>query len=386
LGLGDGDFLRRSQKVPVPPLPFCASAAQKGQSNKQKISEITDKIYGNATIYKVIIKLSQQIAESFEIKVVARMRQETEPNEEYMRYKFAIENIKDVLWEVDKNLIFTFISPASQGMTGFSPEEILGRSILEFLTPESRQHIRSRWDEMFCEGWQTHTHDPVLYDVEFICKNHLPIWCEVCVKPILKQDGEISFVGTTRDISEKKALERQLRTYLHELEEKNEQLEALANLDMLTGAYNRRQYDHFISVEIEKFEVYGTPFSMIMFDIDNFKEINDRIGHKKGDSILKEMTLLIRLTLRNTDQLFRWGGDEFIVLLPGLDLRNAQVVAQKIKAAAEAYDFEIGGRKVTLSLGVGSCSLNEKPEQFIQRVDNAMLRAKNKGKNGVELA
>lgn len=314
------------------------------------------------------------------------MRQGTNPNDEYSRYKFAVENIKDVLWEVDKNLRFTFISTAVHDMTGYLPEEILGRSILELLTPESTQYIQSRWNEMFQDGWEKRTHDPVLYDVEFICKDAALLWCEVCVKPVLKQDGQISFVGTTRDISDKKALERQLREYLRELERKNEQLENLANLDMLTGAYNRRQYDHFISVEIEKYETYGTPFSMIMFDIDNFKEINDGIGHKKGDSILQEMTLLIRRTLRNTDQLFRWGGDEFIVLLPGLDLQHAMTVAHKIKSAAEAYDFEIGGRRVTLSLGVGSCNPNEKPDQFIHRVDNAMLRAKSKGKNGVELA
>lgn len=314
------------------------------------------------------------------------MSQGTNPNDEYSRYKFAVENIKDVLWEVDKNLRFTFISPAVHDMTGYLPEEILGRSILELLTPESTQSIQSRWNEMFQDGWEKRTHDPVLYDVEFICKNASPLWCEVCVKPVFKTDGQIAFVGTTRDISEKKALERQLREYLRELERKNEQLENLANLDMLTGAYNRRQYDHFISIEIEKYETYGTPFSMIMFDIDNFKEINDGIGHKKGDSILQEMTLLIRRTLRNTDQLFRWGGDEFIVLLPGLDLQHAITVAHKIKSAAEAYDFEIGGRRVTLSLGVGSCNPNEKPDQFIHRVDNAMLRAKSKGKNGVELA
>jgi diguanylate cyclase (GGDEF)-like protein/PAS domain S-box-containing protein len=314
------------------------------------------------------------------------MRQGTDSNDEYLRYKFAVENIKDVLWEVDKNLRFTFVSPAVYDMTGYFPDEILGRSILELLASESSQSIQNRWNEMFQDGWEKRAHDPVLYDVEFICKDASLLWCEVCVKPVFKQDGQITFVGTTRDISDKKALERQLREYLRELERKNEQLENLANLDMLTGAYNRRQYDHFISIEIEKYEVYGTPFSMIMFDIDNFKEINDGIGHKKGDSILQEMTLLIRRTLRNTDHLFRWGGDEFIVLLPGLDLQHALTVAHKIKSAAEGYDFETGGRRVTLSLGVGSFNPSEKQDQFIHRVDNAMLRAKSKGKNGVELA
>ena len=304
--------------------------------------------------------------------------------DEYIRNKYVIENIKDVVWEVDRNLIFTFVSPAVKAMTGFETDDLLGRSILEFLTANSKQYIFTQWNGMMQDKANEPMYKSVLYDVEFICKDDSTLWCEVCVKPIFKNEGCLSFIGTTRDVSEKKQLDQRLKEYLAELELKNMQLEKLANLDMLTGAYNRRRYDDFVSTEIEKNEIYGSPFSIIMFDIDNFKEINDTIGHKKGDSILQEITSLIIHTLRVTDKLFRWGGDEFVILLPDLDLRNAMKVAVKVREAVEAYDFDIGDKKITLSLGVGSYVLNEKPDQFVNRVDNALLKAKINGKNKVE--
>lgn len=312
------------------------------------------------------------------------MHQEHSQYEEDNRYKFVLENIKDVVWEMDENLVFTFVSQANKAMCGYEIEDMLGRSILDYLMPDSKQYIYNQWNDMMQNKANSRLKRPVLYDVEFICKDGSMLWCEVCVKSISKKDGVQSYIGTTRDISEKKMLDHKLKEYLAELEQKNMQLEKLANLDMLTGAYNRRRYDDFVSTEIEKNEIYGSPFSVIMFDIDNFKEINDTIGHKKGDSILQEITSLILRTLRATDKLFRWGGDEFVILLPELDLRNAMKVAVKVREAVEAYDFAIGDKKITLSLGVGSYVLNEKPDQFVNRVDNALLKAKINGKNKVE--
>lgn len=154
---------------------------------------------------------------------------------------------------------------------------------------------------------------------------------------------------------------------------------------MLTGAYNRRKLEYFVGLEIEKKEKYGSPFSIIMFDIDNFKGNNDHNGHKKGDRILQDITALIKYTLRVTDKLFRWGGDEFIILLPELTIENALKVADRVRETIQSFDFDIGNKKVTVSLGVGDYTLNENPDQFITRVDNALLKAKLNGKNKVEL-
>lgn len=303
---------------------------------------------------------------------------------EYARYKYVTENIKDVIWEMDINLIFTFVSPTVNAMTGYDVEEMVGRCVLDFLTAESKARVLEQWKHTVHKRIHDNFKNTILYDVRLICKDGKTIWCEVSFKPIFRGKDFIGYVGTTRDISEKKINENKLKKYLEELKYKNEQLEDMATLDMLTGAYNRRKFEYFIGLEIEKKEKYGSPFSIIMLDIDNFKGINDYNGHKKGDRILQDITVLIKNTLRATDKLFRWGGDEFIILLPELTLKNALKVADKVKDTIQSFDFDIENKEVTVSLGVGDYTLNENPEQFVTRVDKALLKAKFNGRNKVE--
>lgn len=305
---------------------------------------------------------------------------------EYARYKYVIENIKDVIWELDPNIIFTFISPTAYSMAGYTAEEMIGRSILDFLTAESKAQISEQWQQTVPKRITGNFQNTILYDVQFICKNGNIIWCEVCVKPSFMGEDFIGYIGTTRDVSEKKIYENNLKRYFIELGAKNMQLENLANFDMLTGAYNRRKFEYFVDLEIEKKVNCNIPFSIIMFDIDNFKGINDNNGHKKGDKILQDITAIIKQTLRGTDQLFRWGGDEFIILLPELTLKNAQRVAGRMKESINKFDFGINNIEVTVSLGIGEYTLSENPEQFVTRVDNALLKAKHNGKNKVELS
>jgi len=312
-------------------------------------------------------------------------KEETNSLEEYARYKYVIENIKDVIWEVDKNLVFTFISTTIKGITGYATEEMIGRCILEFLAPKSKMHIQEQLETKALVKIVEKFGSAILYDVEFICKDGKTIWCEVCVKPVNRDSGSISYIGMTRDVSEKKLYENKLKAYLDELKYKNKQLEELLTLDMLTGAYNRRKFEYFVGLEIEERETYFSPFSIIMFDIDNFKEINDYFGHKKGDIILQNVTALVKNTLRENDKLFRWGGDEFIILLPRFSINNALVFAKKLKDAIELFDFDIEDKKVTISSGAGEYILPETQDQFVNRVDNALLKAKSKGKNNVVL-
>ena len=301
--------------------------------------------------------------------------------DEYARYKYVVENIKDVVWELDPKLVFTFVSPVAKGLTGYDAGQIVGKCMLDFLTNESRKLVLDRMEERRANGFKG---DSPLYDVEFICKDGHVVWCEVCVKPIFKDGALICYIGTTRDISEKKMCEKKLHDMLEEQKQINKQLEFMATFDMLTGAYNRRKFEYFVTCEMEKAKNYGTAFSISIFDIDDFKRINDTNGHNKGDCILQDIAALIKHTLRATDRLFRWGGDEFIVIFPDLNLKNSIKVADKIKETVKARKFDIEGGEVTISLGVGAYDLSENIDQFIARVDKALLRAKKGGKNAVE--
>ncbi|MEA4813544.1 MAG: sensor domain-containing diguanylate cyclase [Oscillospiraceae bacterium] len=301
--------------------------------------------------------------------------------DEYSRYKYVVENIKDVIWELDTNMIFTFISPTVKGMTGYNDCEIIGRCMLDFLTDKSKKLIMDQVKKRRDIGSKG---DSPLYDVKFVCKDGHKIWCEVCVKPIFKDETLICYIGTSRDISEKKMYEQKLKEMITQQKRTNKQLENLATFDMLTGTYNRRKFEYFVNCEVEKVERYGTTFSISMFDIDNFKQINDVNGHDKGDIVLHDIASLIKRTIRATDLLFRWGGDEFIVLFPDLSLENALVVANKIRETVYSYKFGIEVEAVTISLGIGTYNLGENMDQFVSRVDKALLRAKKNGKNTIE--
>ncbi len=308
----------------------------------------------------------------------------TEFMDEYARYKYVVDNIKDVIWEVDTNAVFTFISPTIKGMAGYDAKEMIGRCMLDFFTEDSCQFMLSELNKPANEKATANSNSSYLYDVEFVCKDGHTIWCQVSVKPIFKDNNLICYIGTSRDISEKKMYENKLQEMLENQKQINEKLEDMVTFDILTGAYNRRKFDHFIDQEMEKAEKYGSPFSISMFDIDNFKQINDVNGHDKGDLVLQDITTLIKLTLRATDKLFRWGGDEFIVLFPDIDLKGAYKVTQRIRNTIQTYKFNIEGKSATISLGVGAFALHETSDQLITRVDKALLRAKANGKNTVE--
>ena len=121
---------------------------------------------------------------------------------------------------------------------------------------------------------------------------------------------------------------------------------------------------------------------MIFFDIDRFKTINDRFGHKIGDCVLQCISRLVIDNIRVTDGLFRWGGEEFIIILPEVNLESAKNVAEKIRNIIQSHDFGIG-QKISVSLGVGEYKPKENFDQVMLRVDNALLKAKSDGRNRV---
>lgn len=306
--------------------------------------------------------------------------------EEYARYKYVIENIKDIIWEMDTNFIFTFVSPTAKETTGYEIDELVGRCMLDFLTNESKEQVLDRWRQNVNSRINDDLKKIILYDVQFVCKEGKVIWFEVSVKPVIKGKTIIGYIGATRDISEKKEYENELRKYIEELKYTNRKLDELATLDMLTGAYNRRKFEYYVKLSIDKKEKYISPFSIIMFDIDHFKKINDSYGHKMGDQILQEISTIVKCTLREADKLFRWGGDEFIILLPETTLKNAYKVAEKVRKSIESTDFEIKNSKVTVSLGAGEHIIGESIDQFVSRVDNALLKAKSNGRNKAEFS
>jgi two-component system cell cycle response regulator len=167
-----------------------------------------------------------------------------------------------------------------------------------------------------------------------------------------------------------------------------EKLEQLATFDSLTGLYNRRATLGKLRELINLANRYKEDFSLIMLDIDHFKRVNDRYGHLIGDSVLEEIATIICRNIRETDIVGRYGGEEFIIVLPKTDLSSAWVVAERLRTIIEKAEMKESTGSVfaiTVSQGLASWERDEDAYSLISRADEALYKAKEKGRNRVQI-
>jgi len=162
-------------------------------------------------------------------------------------------------------------------------------------------------------------------------------------------------------------------------------LEEMVSCDGLTGIFNRRSFNEFLHAEIIRSERYKKTFSMIMFDIDYFKKINDNYGHDVGDKVLKELASLVQQYTRKSDMLARVGGEEFAIIAPQTAPENAVQLAEKIRQKVEENTFA-NNLKITISLGVSYYQDKDDDNMVYKKADNALYKAKGNGRNRVEIA
>ena len=166
-------------------------------------------------------------------------------------------------------------------------------------------------------------------------------------------------------------------------ESADEKTRQMALTDKLTACWNRFRIEEVAQQELARLQRYATPVSLIMIDIDHFKAINDKFGHATGDAILQGFAATARACIRNTDVLGRWGGEEFVVVLPASGFSAAADTAERIRKAVEAAEHPSGIR-ITASLGISSCQSTDTWEEWLNRADTALYQAKAKGRNRVE--
>lgn len=174
------------------------------------------------------------------------------------------------------------------------------------------------------------------------------------------------------------------------LRRQDAQLEELAILDELTGLYNRRYVLQRLGEEVLRARRYRLPLSCLMLDLDHFKRVNDTHGHLAGDAVLRQLGATLRLSVRSTDVVGRYGGEEFLVLLPQTPLSGARTLAERIRWVVEQTVFDAGGVRVrcTVSIGVATAPQGEPPDldRLVGAADEALYLAKRRGRNRVEVA
>lgn len=251
------------------------------------------------------------------------------------------------------------VSTAFLESSGYSKEELVGQKMNIISHPEKDKILfKNLWDVILNGNtWSG--------EIKNKKKDGQDYWLEQHIIPTLNENNEIeTFVSLGVNVTAKK------------------ELESIAAIDKLTGIYNRRMVDEFIKIEIEAHKRHSYGLSVIMIDIDHFKNVNDTYGHQIGDIVLAQTAKLIIGNSRKSDISGRFGGEEFIIICPQTTSQSAFILAEKIRIAIENFHFAQVGYK-TISLGISSFKDNDDVESLIKKADIALYQAKNNGRNKV---
>ena len=270
----------------------------------------------------------------------------------------------DVWYAVDGQAVY--ITPSCEEITGY-PRDLFYRDpdfIVSIVHPDDM--------DVFMEHRRDHyvkSTPPAEATFRIIRKDGEVRWIWHKCQAVYSDEGIWQGRRTTnRDVTEQKRVE--------------EQLHRLSTTDALTGAYNRRMFIDLLTRELQRAQRYGAVFSLIMFDIDRFKMVNDRYGHDAGDRVLVDVVEVSRRTIRSTDILSRWGGEEFMVLLPQTDSDKAQAMGERLRKAIAHHGFA-DVDALTISVGVTSLCQLDSIDILLKRVDEALYAAKDGGRNRV---
>lgn len=275
----------------------------------------------------------------------------------------AIDAAYDGIFITDAEGIIEFANQGFEIITGYTPTEVIGYkpSILK-----SGKHHATFYRRL----WR-HLNEGLPFQAMVVNRHKLghEIHCQQTITPVKNDTGKIThFISIIKDLSDRVFAELKLRE--------------LASHDSLTGLLNRRAGEIELDLLLIQAAEKNSPFCVLMADIDNFKTVNDSFGHAQGDEIIKAVGNTLEQETRKTDKCIRWGGEEFIVLLPFCDLGKACTIAESIRTSMAEQVFE-GPDRVTLSLGVIESRSGDRPASLLERVDKLLYQAKSSGRNQV---
>lgn len=312
------------------------------------------------------------------------------------RYRQLAEHSKDVIWTLDLSTRrFSYVSPSIEGARGFTPEEVVSQPLSSSLQPESYAKIMAMLDEhlgRIAAGDQSAL--SAMTEVEQPHKNGSIVVSEVVASFLLDADGKPHAVlGVSRNITERRRVEAQLREandklrgQLEEIENLHVALQEQAIRDSLTGCFNRRYLDETLERELSRSRREGYPLSLVILDLDHFKQINDTYGHQAGDQALVVLAETLRADIRHEDVLCRYGGEEFIILMPHMPLATAAERAEAWRQKIADIRVPFGKFELTFTTSAGVAAYpdhGKTPDELSQSADLALYLAKNAGRNRV---
>jgi diguanylate cyclase (GGDEF)-like protein/PAS domain S-box-containing protein len=294
--------------------------------------------------------------------------------ENELRYRELFDNISSgvAIFEVKNDgndFILKDFNKAGEQLDGDRKEDIVGKYIYQ-ARPDSKEFGLLN---VFKRVWKTGI--PEHYPASFYEAERLKKWVENYVYKL--PTGDI--VAVYDDITDRKQAEEALR-------ESENKYRELSIVDSLTQLYNSRYFYHQLKMEIDRADRYGHPLTLLLLDLDDFKQFNDAYGHIEGDQVLMRLGQVVKKSLRQTDSAYRYGGEEFTVLLPMTTGRDCVVTAERIRTEFKKETFSPATGQdfhVTVSIGLAQYTTKEDMKVFVHRVDQLMYTAKKNGKDRV---
>ena len=303
------------------------------------------------------------------------------------RLRTLTENAPDLIAEIDRKGKVLFLNRVLLGM---KMEDVIGHDFCEWVAEKDQPLLRQKLETTFV------TRKTQEYEVMGIGSFGEPRWYMTRLSPVIVEDEVSCVVLIARDITERKKAEDDILSTKEAVENMNvalqkafEHEQIASRTDNLTGVYNRRYFFEFIEYEFSISKRYQLPLSVILFDVDNFKNINDTYGHLSGDEILIAVAKNVNEELRDSDVLARYGGDEFIILTPNNNAESIRSLVERIRGKLETSTINAYGQqiKVTISAGVADMQPDiDTPTKLVHRADQALYVAKQNGRNRVAYA
>ncbi len=297
-------------------------------------------------------------------------------------YKTLLESTRAIPWRIDwKTMTFSYIGPQIEELLGWKQHSWASvNDWVERMHPDDRDYVMD-----FCVS-QSRAGIDHEADYRALTESGEYVWIRDVVH-VVRKDGEVeALVGFMFDISERKKTEEHLIRLQKQLEEYSFQ-------DGLTGIANRRMFDTVLEREWNHAQRTGLPLSVLVLDIDYFKQYNDHYGHIKGDECLRRVAHTLSLAAnRPRDFIARIGGEEFVWLLPETDAESARMVAHKclhlIRQQQIPHEFSGVSNLLSVSLGVGTTAVSPHATalEFVEQVDHLLYKAKHNGRMRAEFA
>jgi diguanylate cyclase (GGDEF)-like protein/PAS domain S-box-containing protein len=310
--------------------------------------------------------------------ITERKRAEDALRESETKLRNITSMIGEGIYVLDAQGRLTFMNPEAERLLGWTEAELLGKVFYEVVHCQKDERARVLPAE---SSILTTVASNQMYRSEsdlFRRRDGVFFPVAIVATPLVEHGHVAGSVVVFQNITDRKRMEA-------ELEMLNEFLVRQATTDPLTGISNRMTFTDMLNREIRRARRFETPLSLIMFDVDHFKEINDTYGHHTGDEVLRQLAGLVAQNIRAHDLFARWGGEEFMIMVANTALDNARLLGDKLRVMIENTVFP-GVRSVTCSFGVVQLDQDDNDDRFTKRVDDALYRAKARGRNRVETA